>query len=249
MADVGDFGKYGLLRSLCISQLKLGVVWYLVPNESHNNDGKHIGYLELPAIKRAFYRECDTELYESLLAIYRRTARDVKEIKHGTILPEGTAFYEEPLTFAGTKSVERHSIRQHWLSKAIGVTEHCNLIFVDPDNGLQVGVGAYDPKGPKYVFFHELIAFAELNKSLVIYHHICRQGKAIEQINSRLLEIKDKLPNGKSAIALLYHRGSARVFFIVPSPDHEATLFDRVMRFMNSPWSRHFEAVYPKFGS
>ena len=46
--DVGDFGKFGLLRTLCelnAPQLKLGIVWYLVPEESHNEDGKHTKYL------------------------------------------------------------------------------------------------------------------------------------------------------------------------------------------------------------
>ena len=38
-ADLGDFGKYGLLKALCQSyiedeepNLRLGVVWYLVPH-------------------------------------------------------------------------------------------------------------------------------------------------------------------------------------------------------------------------
>src|SRR5829696_4979011 len=44
VGDVGDFGKYGLLRTLGAG-LSLGVVWYLVPNESHNADGKHTSYL------------------------------------------------------------------------------------------------------------------------------------------------------------------------------------------------------------
>lgn len=34
VGDIGDFGKYGLLRALCAHDLSLGVVWYLVPDES-----------------------------------------------------------------------------------------------------------------------------------------------------------------------------------------------------------------------
>ena len=41
--DVGDFGKLGMLRCIENSGLCVGVNWYLVGNESHNNDGKHIG--------------------------------------------------------------------------------------------------------------------------------------------------------------------------------------------------------------
>ena len=44
--DVGDFGKLGMLRCMEDVGLKVGINWYLVGAESHNNDGKHIGYLE-----------------------------------------------------------------------------------------------------------------------------------------------------------------------------------------------------------
>ena len=43
VGDVGDFGKYGLLRALCGGDLTLGVVWYLYPDEEANNDGDDIG--------------------------------------------------------------------------------------------------------------------------------------------------------------------------------------------------------------
>jgi len=68
--DVGDFGKYGLLRVLsglgADPGLKLGVVWYLFPDETHNADGKHISYLQR---NDPFYRECDEELYDRLRII------------------------------------------------------------------------------------------------------------------------------------------------------------------------------------
>ena len=44
--DVGDFGKLGMLRCMEASGLKVGINWYLVGDESHNNDGKYIGYME-----------------------------------------------------------------------------------------------------------------------------------------------------------------------------------------------------------
>ena len=47
--DLGDFLKLGLLRWLVAPSFdapphRLGVVWYLAPDESHNADGKHIAY-------------------------------------------------------------------------------------------------------------------------------------------------------------------------------------------------------------
>lgn len=44
-ADIGDFGKFHLLRFLFNhTGYKLKQIWYLYPNESHNNDGLHINY-------------------------------------------------------------------------------------------------------------------------------------------------------------------------------------------------------------
>ena len=47
--DLGDFLKLGLLRYLVAATdgrpaLRLGVVWYRVPDEAHNADGKHVAY-------------------------------------------------------------------------------------------------------------------------------------------------------------------------------------------------------------
>ena len=41
VGDVGDFGKYALLRRIGKAGLSLGVNWYLTPDESHNSNGKY----------------------------------------------------------------------------------------------------------------------------------------------------------------------------------------------------------------
>lgn len=56
--DAGDFGKIGLLRSLARNEFKVGVNWYLVSDETHNDDGKHTGYLS-----DLRFTGCDDELH------------------------------------------------------------------------------------------------------------------------------------------------------------------------------------------
>ncbi len=59
--DVGDIGKYGMLRAICReNDLRLGVNWYLVPDVGHNNDGKLTSYL-MPNQEKKF-RPCDLQL-------------------------------------------------------------------------------------------------------------------------------------------------------------------------------------------
>jgi len=67
VGDIGDFGKFGLLRALVSdSLLKLGVIWYLVPDSEADHNGQHIDYLRST---HDTLRRCDTELFEALRKI------------------------------------------------------------------------------------------------------------------------------------------------------------------------------------
>ena len=46
VGDIGDYAKYSLLRALSRG-CKLGVAWYLFPDED-SGDGGHVGYLLRP---------------------------------------------------------------------------------------------------------------------------------------------------------------------------------------------------------
>ena len=56
--DIGDFAKLGLLRGIVANDpaLCLCVLWYLVPDESLTNDGRHITYLEPSCKNRKRFR-------------------------------------------------------------------------------------------------------------------------------------------------------------------------------------------------
>ncbi len=225
--------------------LTIGVVWYLVPDENHNSDGEHIHYLDPSAYNQERYRACDPILYDTLREIVRSNRRNVSSIRDCQVLPLGTRFYDAVLTFnrpdgqGPSTREDRVAQRRSWLYDALELTAGCDLVFVDPDNGFEVKVDPYQRRGPKYVFFDELLPYLRRNQSLVIYHHIGRRGSASDQIRERLTQINNNL--GRAAFALLYHRGSARAFFVVPAPQHCMNLLSRAKMLMLSSWSRHFE--------
>lgn len=70
--DIGDFGKYGLLKSISSPEnrqnLSLGVVWCLVPEEEENEDGNDTKYLD----GREEFNQCDPELYKALREIVKK---------------------------------------------------------------------------------------------------------------------------------------------------------------------------------
>ena len=256
VGDVGDFGKFGLLRGICPSSdgahgphLSLGVVWHLVPDEVHNSDGRFVDYLDLSVWNQVRFRECDPTLYDALRSIVLSGVRNVTSIQGGELLARGARFYDDVLTFEDLRGAGvsirrlRAQRRTLWLEGALRATEGCDVVFLDPDNGLEVGVGSLQLRGPKYAFFDELLPFVQRDQSLLIYHHIARRGTALDQVTGRMAQIEDRL--GRSAFTLLYHRGSARAFFVVPAQRHWEVVFSRARTFMESRWARHFEIVRP----
>ena len=63
VGDIGDYGKYGLLRFLANHGIKIGINWYLTENDG-SSDGRYTGYLNRS--EEAIY---DSELFKSLQKI------------------------------------------------------------------------------------------------------------------------------------------------------------------------------------
>jgi hypothetical protein len=258
VGDIGDFGKYGLLRALCHpsggNKLRLGVVWYLVPDESHNEDGRFVGYLEPTAENERRFRQCDPPLYDSLSKIVRKGDRCVRHIQNSSALPPDTRYHDEYLSYDGMPSngsvarEKRIAHRADWVDRAVEATAGCDVVFVDPDNGLEVKTKRHEKDGPKYVYFDELTPHLERGQSLIIYHHICHKETAEDQVQARFLLLKKYLGVGEGVFALRFHRGSPRVFFVIPSNAHKAILLDRAKQFVDVYWERHFSLLRQNLG-
>ena len=82
VADVGDFGKYALLKALAGDDLRLGVVWCRNTLEDASNDGRFTEYRQL--------KSCDAALHEKLLHILKGKQRTLVEVEKGSILPRTT---------------------------------------------------------------------------------------------------------------------------------------------------------------
>ncbi len=252
VGDIGDFGKYVLLKALCLPangdrdrELSLGVAWYLVPDDDRKGDGSLTEYASLEICDPVLFRQL-----EEIVAKGQEQRRGVKTVRVKGILPPGTAFYEQRLTFdnmpaIGTTARQARLARRHqWLNEVLEKTESCDLVFVDPDIGLEVrSVQSHHGRGPQYVFFCELRQFrrGQNTPSLIIYQHMTRQGKVDDQIQRRLLQIVEKLEEWATPFALQFR--TSRFFFVVPAKAHEDTLLERASRFTKEPWDEHFRLV------
>ena len=159
VADVGDFGKFGLLRFLSGATsgddspwLRLGLIWYLHHDDNCNNDGRHTGYVRrTPTEDKEEYRSCDPELWEELRDLVMRDARCIHCVEQANLLPKDTLYSSALLHFT-TKMLRpmRVLMREHWWQGALLDTQDAELVCVDPDNGLTRDEKMYRKDGPKF---------------------------------------------------------------------------------------------------
>lgn len=240
--DIGDFGKYGLLRALCRDDLRLGVLWYRVVETEENNDGRHTSYVHSGS--EGDFAECDPELFELMRTIVCQGTRSIDEIEKSGALPEDTLYFSDPLTFRGISPGRTRALRrQAWMQAALEAVEAASIVFVDPDNGIETAsVGPLTAKGPKYVYHDDIDALLDGSRSLIVYHHLGRQTHEA-QIKERLLHLQSRLPQASRAFALRFRRGTARAYFVLAAERHAGLLRARALDLLSSPWgtNEHFD--------
>ena len=250
--DVGDFGKYRLLNQLCgadgrgQADLTLGVLWYVPPPYCVNaargtqNDGKYISYLQ-PDKRREFRRYAPC-LWEKMHSVVYGD-RSIAAVECSGVLPGGTKFYAEPqVCWSHRDRATTEERRRNWLQAGRNAVKGTDLVFFDPDNGLEPkSVQPHRKWGPKYVFYDDLDAHVEAGQSLVVYHHLSRNKSHADQISERLAAVSKRFDLGERAFALRFWRWSVRAYFVLPSPAHAELLSDRAQQLINSPWGELFD--------
>jgi hypothetical protein len=249
--DIGDFIKLGLLRALSfaddgISRLRVGVVWYLVPDESHNRDGRHIAYLDNGRPLSGRLRRCDPDLYDRLGILVSSGARSVAALEVSGVLPEGSLTARAVLSFTGTSATSvsgrsaRLARRSAWLQSAVSATAGCDVVFLDPDNG----IAAEDAQphllaAIKYAFAHELLPFLDRGQSVIVYQHADRSTDVHTQAR-RKLHLLQRAVGVDPIGAVRSLRGPCRLFLVVPAAQHRDQLERRLEAMtQRGPWSDH----------
>ena len=250
--DIGDFAKYGLLRTLCLPTednpygLRLGVVWYLVPDEG-NGDGRFTHYLEANDRNHKSYRIWDPVLYDALQRI-GQNGRCVQAVRRSGILGISCSFYESILDWHGTTCMsDRVIFRQTWHKNAVESTKDCDVVFLDPDNGLECKVSRYDRKrGGKFVYMDEMTPYIERGQSVIVYQHLNRICSAEAQIHGWITLIQKQLGKTHRIFGLRWHRSSGRVFFVISAQQHRPWLIERakiLLAWHDGHGNKHFTPV------
>jgi hypothetical protein len=227
LADVGDFGKFGLLRHLTRAgpSWKLGIVWYAVASASTQCPAKP----SYKYLSDAQLMSCDPELGAALSLAHSSGFR-LADLRRLDILPMSTLYIEDPVPRLRKRRLD-------WLNQVIAAVRDRDLVFLDPDNGISPSNGSV-----AHVSYDELQAFSRLNASIVFYHHLNRRSQHDDQLH-RLGHVTEEIATGRTAHILRYGRGGSRAFVIASIPEHRPVIERLLNAFIYSSWGQHFTYV------
>jgi hypothetical protein len=219
--DVNDYRKYGLLRVLSsVTRLPIGVCWLLTAPDSRS-DGEFRRYLEEPDR----WRQYDPDLYDGLRKLLDTgNSRSVQHARTWQLIP-GATFYEELLRDDALS-------RRHYFDEAWDSLKSCPIIFLDPDNGIEIPSKQLVSKdSAKYVYWGEITQAYERGHSLVIYQHFIRESR-----DAYIARLAAHLAGRLQAPIVDSFRTANVVFFLVARPEHAAA-FDRAHEEIHERWS------------
>ena len=164
VGDVGDYGKYSMLRAFTDAGIKVGVNWYLTSDDG-TTDGKFTSYLDDESMRW----RCPV-VFDALKRIVSKPDKSVSDIQHSGIIGDSVLFFDENIKTDGTPS-ERASQRNVWFCKSHDALSEAELIFMDPDNGLLENNDASKLGSEKYVLPDEVERYFKAGHNVVYYCH------------------------------------------------------------------------------
>lgn len=233
--DIGDFGKLGLLRQLASTGLSIGVNWYRTPDETHNSDGLHIGYLQ----KQEFC-SCDPVLWSALGQIVSSGKREIAALEQCGVLD--ATYFGRLLDSSSGDKIARQAVRMDWHRQALQALHGCDIVFVDPDNGLMVPSADGTAKSNKFVLPYELAEYYNAGSSIIYYQHKARRPDEFYIDQHRQLVSSGAFP-GATNIGLKFTKTSLRYYFCAIRPEHVKACAAHVQRMMQSPWQYCFGQI------
>lgn len=225
VGDIGDYGKYGLLRAVCSQKLTLAVNWYkVIPKKAgKQDDGKYTNYLSMPQI----YKEYDPDLFSCLYhIIYKEKDRRIERIE------------DEKIFQAKYFSKEISNDRLIWHQEALYQTKGTDVVFLDPDNGLETfNMYRTGSATEKHVKWSELKDYFTRGQTVILYQHRPQMTKK-ETCVENILYFQKSFLKADCVKLLEFPKYTNRFYFIFLQQAHRAA-FEKVCSFMTKTWSKN----------
>jgi hypothetical protein len=238
VGDENDYRKYGLLRCLADgNEMSIGVVWMLTEDDGGKDGGK-IDYLDKPWQ----WKQHDEPLFKGLTDIVKESReRNVRQVQDLDLLPHAD-YFEEVL-------MDDVQHRRLFFAKGFERLVGKDLLFFDPDNGMEVPSKPLGIKGRKdsckYLYFPEIEEAFQRGHSLLIYQHFPRK-KRHAYIQQRTSELFDKV----KGIDAIFSFSTSNVCFFLVSQEKHTQYFQGRLGDIATGWGRQFAvSVHEKVGA
>jgi hypothetical protein len=217
--DINDYLKYGLLRCLADAGLRMGVCWMLTPDDARS-DGRKISYLSDPEQWRGF----DPNLFDSLAEAVRKGSRRVRHFQKCQLLPNAS--------FCNALVPEHQPTRQRWLTTSLRKLGNVDVLFFDPDNGVEIKSIREGRKGSnKYLYWNEIQLAWSRGSSLLIFQHFSRE-KRDSHVSRLTKQLREFAPES-TVLPLI----TSNVVYLLAYQQRHAAQVGNALKIMDKRWA------------
>lgn len=209
IGGVGDFGKFALLRHLTKDR-RLAVCWYLTGQPAPAKDrDRHFDYLKRPDDFRHFAPEVFDKLVE--FDGGSRALIDPLTELHMSKMLENAIFLRQPVP-------REVSLRRQWLDSVVESVRGADVVFLDPDAGIQG-----KRRAPSHVALEEIAALRLPDRALIIGHQQSGRRSEVKFIADQMRSV------GCDPVEIIRLRLVASRFYIIA--DHDSTITGLISTF------------------
>lgn len=166
VGDVSDYLKYAALRAWAHEGLTIGLAWMRTEPDLRS-DGGLTRYLASPDL----HRRLDPELFDGLQDLVATGRRSVRALIEAKLLAHRFS-YETLLD-------DSSEARAAWFSGLAQRAGQADVLFFDPDNGLEVASVRRGRSGSRrYVYLDELAGLWRPGQAVAVYQHFPRTARA-----------------------------------------------------------------------
>ena len=134
---------------------------------------------------------------------------------------------------------ERTAFRAEWFARSLVAMAGCDIVCVDPDNGLVVPSAVGRPKEVKYVLPDELADYYRQGATVVYYQHKARRKDDFYIGQHDELARSQGFPGAKGLV-LKFKTTSQRYYMFIVQPRHWQAVKGAVDGMLASHWGEHF---------
>lgn len=220
--DRTDYIKHSLLHNLSNSEIQLAIHWTRTVDD-YSKDGSKVAYLH----DAENWRKFDPKIFDSIKDRVLKKDRQLNHFENFGFIRCTSFCYDlwesDPI------------VRQNSIVNFLAHLQEQHLVFMDPDNGIEVvSIRKNSRNSNKYVFFEEILKIWNCNHSIAVYQHYPRINR-IEYLHHRFSLIRENMVEVDEIFAL---STSFAAFIFVPKPKHALPILRSLVTF-SSRWHPH----------